>query len=301
MKSLTVIILTFNEELHIERCIKSILKITKNILIVDSFSTDSTLQIANLYKVKVLQRIWENNHAAQFNWALSCLPEETDWVMRVDADEYLSEKLILQINKLYLTNTKSINGVVCIRKIIFQKKLVRFGGVGSTKVLRMFRFGHGQSESRWMDEHIIVSGKTINLSGAIIDDNLQSLDWWIRKHENYAKREAIDLLNLEYKFNKNVNDIYSNEKKSASGTKRWIKEKVYAKLPSEIRVKGYYLFRYIFLFGFLDQINGSRFHYLQAYWYRSLADQNLKDLKKYIQNNNESPTNAIKKLLGIQL
>ena len=66
--------------------------------------------------------------------------------------------------------------------------------------MRLFRYGFGQSESRWMDEHIKVVGQTIALSGAMIDDNLHSLAWWIEKHNGYSSREAVDLLNLEYQF-----------------------------------------------------------------------------------------------------
>ena len=91
---ITAIILTYNEEIHLARCINSILQLTKDIVVIDSYSTDKTLEIAKNFGAKVLQRAWENNHSKQLNWGLSQLPLDTDWVIRIDADETLTPKLI---------------------------------------------------------------------------------------------------------------------------------------------------------------------------------------------------------------
>ena len=82
MLNISVIILTYNEELHIRRCIENVLSIAKDIFIVDSFSTDNTLGIAKKYSnVHVLQNKWENNYAKQFNWGLEHAPIHTQWVV----------------------------------------------------------------------------------------------------------------------------------------------------------------------------------------------------------------------------
>ena len=298
---LTALILTFNEAIHLERCLANVSQLTSDIVVVDSFSTDQTIQIAQKFGARILQRAWENNHATQVNWALSQLPSTTEWVLRIDGDEILTPTLIAQIQARLPYVDKEVNGISCIRKMVFQGKLIRFGGVGANRVLRLFRFGFGQSESRWLDEHIKVAGQTIDLSGAMIDDNLRPLDWWIEKHKNYATREAVDLLNLEYQFSKRNSVAELSLKSSSIGTKRWIKESIYAKLPGGSRALAYFFLRYLIFCGFLDGLRGSQFHYLQAYWYRSLADRKVAQVKRYMQQHQVGPVIAIQEVLGIAL
>ena len=300
MNSITAVILTFNESLHLQRCIESIFPLTKNIVVVDSFSTDDTVDIARRCGATILQRAWQNNHSVQFNWALSQLPASTEWVFRIDADEILTTALIDEIKQTLLTINSSIVGLQCIRKMVFQGSLLKHGGMGGMLTLRLFRFGHGRSESRWMDEHIKLDGQSLNLSGAIIDNNLQSLEWWLAKHENYAKREAVDLLNLKYHFS--VSDsVASQAVVSQLSLKRKIKEKIYARLPKGLRSMAYFMYRYILLGGFLDDANGRSFHRLQGYWYRNLADRNVAQVERYKQEHGVDIKTAIMHVLGISV
>ena len=300
MNSITAVILTFNESIHLQRCIESIFPLTKNIVVVDSFSTDDTVDIARRCGATILQRAWQNNHSVQFNWALSQLPASTEWVFRIDADEILTTALIDEIKQTLLTINSSIVGLQCIRKMVFQGSLLKYGGMGGTRTLRLFRFGHGRSESRWMDEHIKLDGQSLNLSGAIIDNNLQSLEWWRAKHENYAKREAVDLLNLKYHFS--VSDsVASQAVVSQLSLKRKIKEKIYARLPKGLRSMAYFMYRYILLGGFLDDANGRSFHRLQGYWYRNLADRNVAQVERYKQEHGVDIKTAIMHVLGISV
>ena len=300
MNSITAVILTFNESIHLQRCIESIFPLTKNIVVVDSFSTDDTVDIARRTGATILQRDWQNNHSVQFNWALSQLPASTEWVFRIDADEILTTALIDEIKQTLLTINSSIVGLQCIRKMVFQGSLLKYGGMGGTRTLRLFRFGHGRSESRWMDEHIKLNGQSLNLSGAIIDNNLQSLEWWLAKHENYAKREAVDLLNLKYHFS--VSDsVASQAVVSQLSLKRKIKEKIYARLPKGLRSMAYFMYRYILLGGFLDDANGRSFHRLQGYWYRNLADRNVAQVERYKQERGVDIKTAITHVLGISV
>ena len=71
---ISVIILTYNEEIHIRRCLENIRELAKDIFIIDSYSTDRTLEIAQEYGAVILQNKWENNHAKQLNWALEHAP-----------------------------------------------------------------------------------------------------------------------------------------------------------------------------------------------------------------------------------
>jgi glycosyltransferase involved in cell wall biosynthesis len=299
---LTVIILTYNEELHLARCLESALRLSSNVVVVDCFSTDRTLEIANSFGATVLQRAWDGSHSTQVNWALdqlAQLPIQTEWVMRIDADEVLTPELVSQIKDALPKVGSQIDGISCIRKMTFQGKLIRFGGVGKNRVMRLFRYGFGQSESRWMDEHIKVEGQTIALSGAMIDDNLRSLAWWIEKHNGYSSREAVDLLNLEYQFaQQNSVAALSN---SSIGLKRWIKENIYAKLPGGARSLAYFTWRYVFMLGFLDGSKGTQFHFFQALWYRYLVDCKVAEVKRYMKEHQVSATVAVKNVLGIDL
>jgi glycosyltransferase involved in cell wall biosynthesis len=297
---LTVLVLTFNEELHLARCLQSILPLTSDIVVVDCFSQDQTIAIAKQYGARVLERAWENNHSTQVNWALTQLPVDTQWVMRIDADEYLTPTLITQIRELLPTLGPDVEGVTCIRQMVFQGKLIEHGGVGANRVMRIFRYGKGQSEARWMDEHIKIGGRSVNLSGVLIDDNLRPLSWWIEKHNNYSSREAVDLLNLKYGFS-GTNSVASLKSSTSIGTKRWIKENIYAKLPGGLRAWTYYVWRYIFMLGFLDGAKGAQFHFLQALWYRSLVDAKVAEVERYMTTHKVDSAVAIQKVLGISL
>ena len=151
-----------------------------------------------------------------------------------------------------------------------------------------------------MDEHIIVNGSTAHFKGELIDNNLNSLTWWIEKHNAYASREAVDLLNLEYKFmpHDSVANLGSG---SQSGFKRWVKERVYAKLPSNNRALLYFLYRYIVRLGFLDGRSGFAFHFLQGFWYRYLVDLKINEVQKYMTLEEVDIKVAIKAVLNIDL
>lgn len=294
-----VIVLTFNEEKHLERCIKSLKGIADRILVVDSFSTDRTLEIAQGYDAQILQHKWLN-YATQFNWALSQLPPDTDWVLRIDADEYLTPELLEQIQKYLPQVSPEIDGVIFGRRMTFQGRLLRHGGIFPSKVLRLFRYGRGQCEQRWMDEHIKVSGLTIELQGELIDDNLKSLTWWTEKHNSYASREAVDLLNLEYAFMPR-DSVASLAKNSEIGLKRWLKESVYSRIPKGVRAFAYFFYRYIICLGFLDGYAGASFHILQGFWYRYLVDAKVAEVKRYMAETDIDIITSIEHILGISI
>lgn len=293
------VVLTFNEELHLARCIESIREVVDEIVIVDCYSTDATLEIARTFGAIVLQNSWVN-HATQFNWALQKLDPETDWVLRIDADEVLAKDLAKSIKERLPQLPPSVNGVYLRRRMAFQGRLIRHGGIFPVEVLRLFRYGTGQSEIRWMDEHITVSGGCVVFPGELIDDNLNSLTWWTDKHNRYASLEAVELLNLEFHFMSRESGLESNGSSQAS-LKRWIKERIYARLPSGVRALAYFLYRYVLRGGFLDGKEGAAFHFLQAYWYRFLVDAKIFEVKRYMASRNVDVVTAIRQVLGVKV
>ena len=185
--------------------------------------------------------------------------------------------------------------------MIFMNKWIKNGGYYPYWLLRIWRNGSGICEESWMDEHIKVDGGVINLSGAIIDDNLRSLAWWIEKHNGYSSREAVDLLNLQYQFAMQNSVASLSLENSSIGLKRWIKENIYAKLPGGARSLAYFVWRYIFMLGFLDGARGTQFHFFQALWYRYLVDCKVAEVQRCIKEHQVSPIAAVKQVLGIDL
>lgn len=296
---LTVITLTKDEELHIARCLDSVAPFATHCLVVDSGSTDRTIEIAKAKGAEILFNPWIN-HASQMNWAISRVPNKTDWIMRLDADEVVPPDLADEIADQLSRLSEQIEGVYVSRRISFLGRPIQWGGVFPVRVLRLFRNGKGMCENRWMDEHIFVAGATADFSGEIIDDNLKPVSWWIEKHNSYASREVVDLLNLEFGFSdhETVADLRSGRQDSV---KRWVKEKVYSRLPGGFRALIYFLYRYVIRLGFLDGREGTAFHVLQGFWYRYLVDVKLYEVRKYMRNHNVDVVTAIKNVLSIEI
>jgi len=186
---LSVIILTFNEEKHIARCIESLLPFANDIFIVDSFSTDKTVEIVESLGVKVYQNKWPGNHAIQFQWGLDNCPIETVWVMKMDSDEYVLPDLASEIQQKLQGIPDSVSGVFIKRRVYFMDRWIKHGSYYPTWLLRIWRYKNGKMEQRWMDEHIkLSSGTTVQFEHDLVDDNKNNLTWWTEKHNNYATR-----------------------------------------------------------------------------------------------------------------
>lgn len=297
--TLTVVILTKNEERHIRRALASVSGIADWCVVADSGSRDRTKELAVAHGAQVLENAWVN-YATQFNWALDQLPGDTEWVLRLDADEIVTEALAQQIKETLPKLGSDTRGIYVSRRMHFLGRPIRWGGLFPIRVLRVFRHGAGRCEDRWMDEHILVDGATANLSGEIIDDNLNSLTWWTEKHNSYASREVVDILNHEYGFmpQETVADLRGGHQ---AGVKRWIKEHIYARLPGGFRAFAYFVYRYVVRLGFLDGKAGTAFHVLQGFWYRYLVDMKLYEVKIHMQRTNVDVSTAIRDVLGIDV
>lgn len=289
---ITALILTYNEEKHIARCIDSVKEIVSDIVIVDSFSTDSTVELAADGGARVFQNAWRN-YASQFQWGLDNANIDSKWVMRIDADE------ILETKKEHLAEIVSlpddVKGIYVKRKYYFMGKWIKHGGMYPIYHLRIWQKSSGRIENRWMDEHIVLEkGETICLDVNIVDDNKNSLSWWVNKHNSYATREMIDNLNLKYKFMP-IDDAIARSGEKQVFLKRVVKEKMYFKLPLFVRPFLYFIYRYVFRLGFLDGVKGFIFHILQGFWYRMLVDCKQYEALSWL--NGETRPAEIKKIL----
>ncbi|MCM4155364.1 glycosyltransferase family 2 protein [Gramella sp. AN32] len=289
--SLSAIILTFNEEIHLQRCIDSLKNVCEDIIIVDSFSKDKTKDIALKNNARFVQNKWIN-HAIQFNWALENCDIKKDWILRLDADEYLTPALQDEIiEKLNLIDL-SVTGIMLPLQRIFMNRHLK-KGYDEIKLLRIFRNGKGKSENRWMDEHISLSeGLTIEFSNSLADHNLNSLHWWTTKHNGYSIREAIDLLDIELGIVTHKKEI---SKISAQAAKKRKLKKNYAHKPLFLRAFIYFIYRYFFRLGFTEGKEGFLWHFLQGWWYRTLVDAKIYEIKKACGNDKEKIKDYIQK------
>lgn len=287
MLDLTTVILTFNEELHIRRCLESVTQISKNVFVIDCYSTDKTCEIAenldglNDCKITVLQHEWPSTkYAGQFNWALDNAPIKTQWVMRFDADEYLLPELKQEIcDKLPKITDESITGIVMNRRHIFLEKWMK-RGTYPVKMLRIFRIGKGICEQRLMDEHIqLLEGHAIEFENDFCDHNLNNLSWFCHKHIDYAIREAVDLLDIELNLTGAAATDMDKYISKQAESKRLRKHR-YAQKPLFWRSFAYFCYRYFLKGACLEGKEGFLWTFIQGWWYRTLVDAKVYEIKK---------------------
>jgi glycosyltransferase involved in cell wall biosynthesis len=280
--SLAVVILTHNEEIHLARALRSIEAIAYEVFVVDSLSTDRTVEIARAHRAVVLENKFINQ-ARQFQWALDNAPITADWVMRLDADEVIEPDLAARISEKLLSLPADVVGINLKRKHIFLGRWIRHGGRYPLVLLRIWRRGNGRIEDRWMDEHMIVwGGRTVTLDGGFADHNLNDLSFFTNKHNNYATREAIEVLNRRLHLFRRDAALSANNSSRQASIKRFLKEAAYNRIPFQISAATYFVYRYFFQFGFLDGSEGLIYHFLQGFWYRFLVGAKVLELRRAI-------------------
>ena len=274
MARITAIILTYNEEVNIKRCIDSLSPLVERIVVVDSYSSDKTVEIAKSLGVEVYSHSFVNQ-AKQFIWALDNIDIYSPWIIRFDADEEMTEKARLELEDLLIKNENTnVNGIVLRYEVEFIGKKLRHGGIYPFKKMFVFKKGKAHMEDRAMDEHIILDeGISIEMKNDCLHHDFKGLSSWIDKHNTYSTREANSF--FEKTDNENAKKLNKSAKK-----KRFFKDKLYYKLPMGLRAHLYFVYRYYFKLGFLDGKEGKIFAFMQAYWYRYLVDAKIYEQRK---------------------
>jgi glycosyltransferase involved in cell wall biosynthesis len=296
--SVAVVILTWNEEAHIERAIRSVQELASDILVVDSYSTDATVAIAKAAGARVLQNPFVHQ-AQQFNWALDSGGLAADWILRLDADEVIEHDLRANIRGFLLTATPDVAAVNFKRKHIFMGRWIRHGGRYPLTLLRMWRRGRGRAEDRWMDEHMVAwGGRTVTLDGGFADISLHDISRFTDKHNKYATREAVQILCGKYGIK------IANSAANVGGQalfKRVTKTGIYYRLPVLIAPSLYFIYRYFIRAGFLDGRPGLIYHVLQGYWYRFLVGAKVVELQRELEGcaDTQSRLARIRRLTGL--
>lgn len=275
MTNVSVIILTFNEEANLSAALDSIKGWATEVFIVDSYSTDKTLEIAKKYTDKVYQHSFED-YGKQRNWAQDNLPIKNEWVFHLDADERVTPELAGEIKKALGKVSDEVNGFLIKKRTIFLGRWIRHGGHYPVYHLRLFRKGMGRCEDRRYDQHFMCDGKVLKLQYDIMEETKIDLTEWINRHNRWSSAEIEEAMIGHAQQGKVKERLFG----SPIERRRWLKNRIFIRSPLFIRTFFYFIYRYFFRLGFLDGKEGLIFHFLQGLWFRFLVDAKIYEYRR---------------------
>ena len=253
----SVIIPVRNEARNLPRCLQA-LKDIGEVLVIDSHSTDETVEVARSHGAQVVQFHYQGGWPKKRQWAMDTLPLAHDWILLLDADEVLTPELWQEIYSAI--QNPAIDGYSILLRTWFLGRVLRHGDVGLWK-LSLFRRGKGRFECRLKDqdasmadmeihEHVVVDGATGKLRNPLLHHNVESLSRYIQKHDEYSNWEARVLLE---RGNDDDKELPPSLFGSQAQRRRWLKHKLFAVPGSPVML---FLYRYLLRFGFLDGVPG---------------------------------------------
>jgi len=273
----SVLILTRNEALHIERSVTSARRLTPHVFVADSESLDGTADLARVAGAQVVTANFER-FADKLNWSADNIEFPTPWVLRLDADEILTDELIERLPALLGAVAPNISGIYLRRQLWFMGRWIRHGGMYPTYSMRLWLRGEASCEMRDLDEHMILRrGVADRLALDVIDDPLFDLSTWIEKHNRYATLEARSAISADTQSGRAIKARLLGSKPERM---RWIKLKIFYRLPLFVRPVLYFFYRYILRLGFLDGVVGFAFHFQHGLWYRVLVDAKILEARR---------------------
>lgn len=268
MLPISVVILTFNAAETIAATLASARAISDDVHVVDSGSTDATLELARAAGARIATHPFEN-YGAQRNWAIDTLDLRHDWQLHLDADERVSDELAAELRALFAGAgpPAAIAGYYVPRLVHFHRQPIRHGGMWPIYHMRLFRRGRGRCEARKYDQHFHVDGASARLAGAMIDDIRLPLGEWTQRHNRWADAEVDEILAPSEGVIDAGRGDPVREKRALRGS--------YYRAPMFWRALGLFLYRYVLKRGFLDGRWGLIFFVLQTFWFRFLVDAKL--------------------------
>ena len=278
--SLAILLLTYNESLNVESCLRSLAPWWHDVHVVDSGSTDGTVELVRQYTDHVYFHEYVD-HRSQLTWALEHVPFDSEWLLIMDADNALTLALRQQIAHAIAHAPANVNGYFVAHRYYFRGQRMRGFKPWSLRLLRRGHFTVDQSEM--VDFRFVVQGQVGYLSGVMIESNKKEDDvnFWIDKHQRFAKRLAIE----EYLRRHGYLSWSHPPRLFGTADERiaWFKERWYH-LPLFLRPVLYYLYRYVFRLGILDGREGLVYHFLHALWFRLLIDIGIVELQESIES-----------------
>lgn len=260
-----VVILTYNESIHIARAINNVKDWADKVIVLDSYSQDNTVEIAQNFGVDIIYRKFDD-YKNQRQYAIDYCKNITEWMLFLDADEYLLEETKSEINlKIKIDN--DIVGYYISFRFIFMGKWIKYGGYYPVYIMRLFKPKTAELDES-INEHIRLTGFVQKLKNDFVDHNLKSITFWIDKHNKYTSLEAQDLWNLKARKNKSIGLRFRIQ----AERKKWIRQNIWNHLPLLLKPFLYFIYRYFFRLGFLDGKEGFIYHLLQGGWRYFLVD-----------------------------
>jgi glycosyltransferase involved in cell wall biosynthesis len=278
----SVVVLTKNEERNLEDCLASVAGWCREILIVDSGSTDATMDIARRYGAHVFEHPFEG-HTRQWNWAFSHLPFTCEWALCIDADQRILPELREEITRLLTTPgaiPADVAGAYINRRQIFRGKWIKHGTYYPKPLLKLLKPAVACCDEReLMDSRFYVQGRTIILKHDLVEDNSneQDIRFWIAKHNRYAELQAREEFERAERCDWKIKPAFFGTPDQRS---LWLRALWYRHMPLYVRPFIYFFYRYFLRLGFLDGKQGFVFHFMQALWFRLLVDVNLDELRQ---------------------
>jgi len=272
---LSAIILTYNEEGNLPACLESMKALDCEIFVVDSGSTDRTVEIARIGGARVVQHPFDN-YAAQRKWAQRNLRIKSDWVLHMDAAERLTPELVIEINKLPQQPPEGIDGFLLCKRIIFMGRWMKYGGYYPSYHLRLFHKRKGFCEDRLYDQHFLVNGKIRSLKHDYIDVITSDLSTWTLRHTRWAELEAREIMGTGNRGQYVRPALLGNPIER----RRWLRENLYGRCPLFVRAFFFWCYRYFVRLGFLDGVEGLIYYVLQGFWYRFYVDAKVFEASK---------------------
>lgn len=273
--NLSVIVVTYNEENNMQDCIDSIRQVTDKLFVVDSFSTDKTVEILEQNGVRYASHEYIT-YADKRNWSQENNPYQTEWVMHLDADERVSDQMLRWFNSAFSEVGNSFDGVMFARKPFFMGRFLKHGGMYPIYTARLFKAAKGFCERKAYDQHFVVDGPVKVTKIDIENDVTPNLTKFINTHNEFSKYEAAEIaLKMSDKGDVKVN-FFGNPVER----RRWLKNRIFYNMPLFVRSFLYFNYRYFFQLGFLDGKEGFIFFVLQSFWFRFLVDAKVYELQK---------------------
>ena len=291
--AITAIILTFNEQHRLPVCLESLKGLPLQLFVVDSFSTDGTLDILRSHNIAFVQRTFLH-YSDQRNWAQANCPFSTEWVLHLDAGEWLTEPFRRWLLEVFDPG-QPVAGYLCNRQTWFWGRQIRHGGHHPNYHLRLFRRAAGRCEDKLYDQHFVASGtlQTLPAVVAIADAVSDNLLDFTRSHARWALMEAIEQV-----AGQTTGEVAVNRKGNPIEQRRWQKNRIFQQFPPLLRALAYFFYRYVIRGGFRDGVPGLVFHSLQGLWFRFLVDAYILEIQQYMHANNQSLTTVVQQHYG---
>jgi glycosyltransferase involved in cell wall biosynthesis len=263
-----VVLLTFNSAGIIRETVSAAQRVSREVYVVDSGSTDGTVELLREMQCTVVHRPF-SNYSDQRNWAIAQVEGRYAWQLHLDADEVLDDTAVGEIRAI-LAGAGKHDAYLLRRRDYFMGHMLRFSGVNPWH-LRLFRSGKGQCESRLYDQHFITTAARGKLAGFMHDKNALALGDWIARHNRWSDAEAKEKSGPQTAGDGVLQPRLLGDARERT---RFIKQ-LYYKLPIGLRAWSYFFYRYVLRGGFLDGKPGFYFAFFQALWFRMLVDAKI--------------------------